>query len=326
MNFKKIKITTTPMGTELLPAELLELGITGFEIDDAPSFEEFLNDKRVPWDYVEEELLKKRYCDSAVTVYLCENEQGEKQLESIKSLCKRHIENGESELYGSLEIVSDEVKEDDWANNWKQYFKPLKIGEKILIKPTWESVSKEDEEKYKIVKLDPGSSFGTGQHETTKLCLEVLQDKKTECAKVLDMGSGSGILTIASMLLGAKSALAVDIDQNACDIARENLSANGFGSDRVEVLCGDATSDRVLYEKIVQNGEYDIILANIVADVLCAMTGLFSACLKEGGVLIASGILGERVLQVKNAFEKAGLEIIDEKLENEWSAVTVVKK
>ncbi len=326
MNFKKIKIITTPIGTELLPAELLELGITGFEIDDAPSFEEFLNDKRVPWDYVEEKLLEKRHCDSAVTVYLCENEQGNKQLESIKALCKRHKENGEDELYGSLEIVSDQVKEDDWANNWKQYFKPLKIGEKILIKPSWESVSKENEEKYKIVKLDPGSSFGTGQHETTKLCLEVLQKNNTEGAKVLDMGSGSGILTIAALLLGAKSALAVDIDQNACDIARENLSSNGFGPDRVEVLCGDATSDKDLYKKIVRNGEYNIILANIVADVLCAMTDLFFASLKKGGVLIASGILGERVLQVRRAFEKAGLEIIGEELENEWSAITVIKK
>ncbi len=326
MNFKKIKIITTPVGTELLPAELLELGITGFEIDDAPSFEEFLNDKRVPWDYVEEALLEKRSCDSAVTVYLCENRQGEEQLESIKALCESHKKKGESELYGSLEIVTDEVKEDDWANNWKQYFKPLKIGERILIKPSWETVSKEDEEKYKIVKLDPGSSFGTGQHETTKLCLEVLQNNKTEGARVLDMGCGSGILTIASMLLGADSALAVDIDQNACDIARENLCSNGFGPERAEVLCGDATSDMELYNRIVGAGEYDVILANIVADVLCAMTELFCACLKRGGVLIASGILGERVLQVRNAFEKAGLTVTDERLENEWSAITVVKK
>ena len=325
MNFKKIKIITTPVGTELLPAELLELGITGFEIDDAPSFEEFLNDKRVPWDYVEEELLQKRYTDSAVTVYLCENEQGNNQLESIRALCKSHIERGEGELYGTLEILSDEVKEDDWANNWKQYFKPLKIGDKILIKPSWESVSEEDEKKYKIVKLDPGSSFGTGQHETTKLCLEVLQNNKTEGAKVLDMGCGSGILTIAAMLLGAKSALAVDIDQNACDIARENLSSNGFNEDKVTVLCGDATSDNELYNTIVGGGSYDLILANIVADVLCAMTELFKESLKKGGVLIASGILGERVLQVRNAFEKAGLTVVSEKLENEWSAITVIK-
>ena len=326
MNFKKIKIITTPIGTEILPSELLELGITGFEIDDPQSFEDFLNDKRVPWDYVDEKLLEKRGCESAITVYLCENEQGDRQLASIKEICKNHIENGETDVYGKLEIVSDEVKEDDWANNWKQYFKPLKIGEKIIIKPSWEKVSEEEEKKYKIVELDPGSSFGTGQHETTKLCLELLQDKITSDTKVLDMGCGSGILTIAAMLLGAKSAVAVDIDQNACDIAKSNLSSNGFDKDKVDVFCGDATSDKKLYNRIVEGGRYDLILANIVADILCAMTGLFVECLKEGGCLIASGILGERVLQVRTAFEKAGLEVLEEKLENEWSAITVIKK
>ena len=325
MNFKKIKIITTPVGTELLPAELLELGITGFEIDDAPSFEEFLNDKRVPWDYVEEALLEKRSCDSAVTVYLCENRQGEEQLESIKALCESHKKKGESELYGSLEIVTDEVKEDDWANNWKQYFKPLKIGERILIKPSWETVSKEDEEKYKIVKLDPGSSFGTGQHETTKLCLEVLQNNKTEGARVLDMGCGSGILTIASMLLGADSALAVDIDQNACDIARENLCSNGFGPERAEVLCGDATSDMELYNRIVGAGEYDVILANIVADVVIRLIPDVGSFMDENAVILVSGIIEPRRDEVVEALAEYGYQIIDSREEKGWCAMAAVR-
>lgn len=325
MTFRKVKIITTPLGTELLPAELLELGITGFEIDDAPSFEEFLNDKRVPWDYVDEKLLEKREMASAVIVYLCENNQGDSQLESIKKLCKKHLDDGLSDTYGTLAISVNEVAEEDWANNWKQYFKPLKIGDKIIIKPSWETISEEDEKNYKVVKLDPGSSFGTGQHETTKLCLEILQGNTEKGCKVLDMGCGSGILTIASMLLGAGSAVAVDIDENACNIARENLSSNGFSEDAVTVLCGDATSDKALYEKIVSGGPYKLILANIVADVLCAMTELFTKCLADDGVLIASGILGERVLQVRRSFEAAGLKIVSEKLENEWSAITVKK-
>ncbi len=322
MKFKKVTVKTTPIGTELLCPELTELGITGLEIDDAPSFEEFLNDKRVPWDYVDEKLLEKRDMESAVTVYLCENEQGERQLESIKELCRRHKENND-EIYGSLKIILDEVADEDWANNWKQYFKPLKIGEKILIKPSWETVSEEDEKKYRIVKLDPGSSFGTGQHETTKLCLEILQKHTESGIKVLDMGCGSGILTIAAMLLGAGSALAVDIDQNACDIARENLADNGFAQDKVTVLCGDALTDKSFAQKVVSGGPYKLILANIVADVLCGMTDMFTKALAEDGVLIASGILGERVLQVRRSFEAAGLVITDEKTENEWSAITV---
>lgn len=324
MDFRKIRISTTEIGIELLSAELLELGITGFEVDDQNGFEEFLEDKRVPWDYVDESLLQKRNSGFGITVYLCENEQGDGQLDKIKELCLLHSE--EKELYGDLEISESEVCEEDWANNWKQYFKPLKIGEKILIKPSWETVSTEDEEKYKIVTLDPGSSFGTGQHETTRLCLEILQNKVKENAKILDMGCGSGILTIASLLLGAKSAVGVDIDQNACDIARENLFDNGFGKECTKILCGDATSDNSLYTEICENGPYDLILANIVADVLCAMTGLFTECLAKDGVLIASGILGERVTQVRNAFEKAGLKVAEEKIDNEWSAITVVRK
>lgn len=322
MNFMKVRIATTSIGTELLPSELEELGIRGFEIDDAASFEEFLKDKkRVPWDYVEDSLLEKRHCESAVTVYLAENEQGASQLDAIKALCKNHIDAGE-DMYGSLAVTVGNVADEDWANNWKQYFKPLKIGEKILIKPSWETVG-EEAKGLKIVTLDPGNSFGTGQHETTKLCTELLQYHTKNGCKVLDMGCGSGILTIASMLLGAQSAVAVDIDQSACDTARENLDNNGFSDKNTTVLCGDAVSDKKLYGKITEGGPYDLILANIVADVLCAMAGLFCECLADDGVLIASGILGDRVVKVRNAFKEAGLEVTDEKLENEWSAITV---
>jgi ribosomal protein L11 methyltransferase len=315
MNFKKIKIVTTTEGTELLPAELLELGITGFEIDDAPSFEEFLNDKRVPWDYVEEELLSKRYADSAVTVYLCENEQGASQLESIKALCKSHIENGEGELYGSLEIISDEVKEDDWANNWKQYFKPLKIGDKILIKPSWESVSDEDEKKYKIVQLDPGSSFGTGQHETTKLCLEVLQNNKTEGAKVLDMGCGTSILAILASMRGANPVTAIDIDDWCVNNSRDNIELNGINNITAEL--GDAS--------LLEGREpFDVIIANINRNILLADMDRYAACMHKGSELYMSGFYVQDIPFIREKAESLGMTFVHHREKNNWAAVKFV--
>ena len=212
------------------------------------------------------------------------------------------------------------VREEDWANNWKQYFKPLKVGNKLLVKPSWENYDADDERI--ILEIDPASSFGTGQHNTTKLCLELLEESVKGGDKVLDLGCGSGILSIGAMLLGAGSAVAVDIEENAVAAAAENSEKNNISSDVYTVYRGDVISDAELSDKIGE--EYDLITANIVADVLIAMREIFRKKIKDGGILIISGIIDERKDEVVDAVVGAGFKVLKSAEGEGWAAVKLM--
>ena len=213
--------------------------------------------------------------------------------------------------YGALDVSINNVKEEDWENNWKQFFKPLYIGEKLLIKPSWESVVNKDNRK--ILKIDPGMSFGTGTHETTKMCLEVMQQFDLDNKSILDLGCGSGILSIGALLLGGKNAKLVDIDENSIRIATENLQINNFNKSEFDALCGDITSNKELRDSIGYK-QYDYIFANIVADVLKAFAPYFADFLKDDGKLIVSGIIIERKDEVLDEIQKYGFNL--ERVEN----------
>lgn len=225
--------------------------------------------------------------------------------------------NDKNNIFGRLELELLQVKEEDWANNWKQYFKPLKVGKKLLVKPSWEECSNTDGRV--ILDIDPASSFGTGQHNTTKLCLELLEESLNSGDRVLDLGCGSGILSIGAMLLGASEVTAVDIEQNAVETAIENAAKNNITKDKYMVYCGDVISNKELCEKI--GGGYDLITANIVADVLISMKDIFHQKLKNNGILIISGIITERKDEVVNAVVHAGFEVIDTAEGEGWAAV-----
>ena len=216
MNWVEMDIYTTTEGIEAVTGSLLGMGINGFVIKDAKDFQDFLDDKDGNWDYIDDDLMGLKNCETTVTVYLPENAQGLENLEAmkleLKALKKRDVNNE----FGRLEYELKNVKEEDWANNWKQYFKPLCVGEKLLIKPSWEKVA--EGEKRKILEIDPASSFGTGQHNTTQLCLELVEKNLHEGDRILDLGCGSGILSIGALLLGAESATAVDVDENSVKI------------------------------------------------------------------------------------------------------------
>lgn len=321
MEWTEVNIYTSTDGIELLCAKLMDIGIKGFAIKDAEDFNEFLENKNGQWDYIDQDLMGLADCETCITVYLPDNEQGADMLASIRSMLSE-VKSADSEgKYGRLEAELSSIREEDWANNWKQYFKPLKIGNKLVIKPSWEEYDNTDDRI--ILEIDPASSFGTGQHHTTRLCLELLEKCLQPGDKLLDLGCGSGILSIGAMLLGAESAVAVDIEQNAAATAAENAVKNRISSDKYTVYFGNILDDEKLADRI--DGDYDVITANIVADVLIAMKGHFQRYLRKGGNLIVSGIIEERMEEVFSALEEAGFIRGEVSVRDGWAAAGFTK-
>ena len=317
----QVTIHTTTPANDILCGRLLDFGIRGFEIHDPTEFEEFLENKDGKWDYIDDDILRKQNQESTVTIYIPNNAQGYEMLSLIKDMISNLKKEDTNNFYGSLDIDMNNIKEEDWANNWKQYFKPFKVGNKLYVKPSWENV--DNSENRKILEIDPESSFGTGQHHTTRLCLEILENSIKENDKVLDMGCGSGILSIASLLLGAKFVNAVDVEENAVKIANKNIKKNNISSDKYKVYCGNVLNDKNLEETL--DGDYDLITANIVADVLKAMAPLFNKYLKNSGILIVSGIITERKDEVLNTIKNNGFKLLDETEKEGWVAAKFIK-
>jgi len=320
MEWTEVNIFTSAEGIELLCAKLLDIGVKGFVIKDSEDFKEFLDNKNGQWDYIDDDLMGLADCETCVTVYLPDNDQGADMLVSIKAMLNELKAADTEKLYGRLEAELSNIREEDWANNWKQYFKPFKVGEKLAVKPSWEEYS---DDSRVILEIDPASSFGTGQHHTTRLCLELLEKSLKKGDTILDMGCGSGILSIAAMLLGANHAVAVDIDENAAATARENAEKNNIPETSYKTYFGNILTDERLADAI--DGSYDIITANIVADVLIAMKDHFARYLRNGGTLIISGIIEERMDEVLSAVESAGFTKKEVSVKEGWAAAEFIK-
>lgn len=324
MNWIEVSIYTTTNGIEIINGALIKLGINDAVIEDASVFEDFLQDDTMNWDYYDEELTKMKDCESCIKVYLADNNQGNDLFDEIK----KFVGNLKAEYreidFGRLEIITRTLNDEDWANNWKQYFKPFTVSDKIIIKPSWEEYTESSEGKL-ILEIDPGMSFGTGQHHTTRLCIEQIIKHMTEGMNVLDMGCGSGILSIASILLGAKSCVGVDIDENAVRIAKENAELNNIYQDRFTLYCGDVTNDEALQDKI-GNNRYDMIAVNIIAQIIMGMSMTFPKFLKKGGLVIASGIIKKYLQDVLDNFKELGFEVVEINESEEWVCVTAILK
>lgn len=317
MEWTEVNIYTTTEGIELICSKLIDIGIKGFSIKDPEDFKEFLENKNGQWDYIDDDLMGLSECETCITVYIPSNGQGAEMLLAIKSMLAEMKAADTDGVYGRLEAEMTSIREEDWANNWKQYFKPFKVGEKLVIKPSWEEYDNTDGRI--ILEIDPASSFGTGKHHTTRLCLEVLEKYLNKGDKLLDMGCGSGILSIGAMLLGAKSAVAVDIEENAAVTALENAVKNHISPDDYKTYFGNILTDEKLADEI--DDKYDIIAANIVADVLIAMKDCFKRYLKDGGILIVSGIIEERMDEVIDALISAGFKDPEPEVREGWAAV-----
>ena len=237
--------------------------------------------------------------------------------EAIKNL--KNIEQEVALDLGRLEIETTfNLNDEEWLNKWKEFYKPFTLGEKILIKPVWEDVENTDGKV--VFNINPGHVFGTGLHQTTQLCITNLEKYVTNESVVLDLGCGSGILSIISLLLGAKSAFAVDIDENAVKVAYENAELNKIDKDKYFVTSGNVVTDEKLKEQIGYK-KYDIVLANIIADVICFISPVVPQQLKDDGVFIASGIIKDRLQDVYDALNQNGLEPIDTITKDEWVCV-----
>ena len=319
MQWLELTIQTRSAGIDLLASRLTVLGYDSFIIDDQEEFHEFLENNKDYWDYVDEGLEAQMEGLSQIRLYLEDNSAAMETIASLKDEMRKLREEVGEDTVGSLEIALAGVQDEDWENNWKQYYQPLAIGEKLLVVPQW--LNPENEEGRIPVILDPGMIFGTGAHASTQMCMRALEKVIRGGEEIIDLGSGSGILSITALLLGAKTAVGVDIDPKAEDIARENAAMNDLGADRFTAVTGDVIGSRAMMEKLAEGG-YDIVLANIVADVIIPLSAVVPHFLRKDGVFICSGILETRLDEVLAAIEKAGLKVTETEKQEDWCRVT----
>ena len=285
--------------------EMSAMGVTGFVIENEADFRDFLAHNRQYWDYVDEELEQRYAGISRIKCYLNDDEEGRAILERIRS------------AYGQVRVSP--VSDADWENNWREYYKLIPVGEKLVVVPEWEPLPQDGRIP---LRLDPGLIFGTGSHATTRMCLAALEPLIHPDTRVLDLGCGSGLLGIGALVLGAKSCLGCDIDPKAPDVVLSNAALNGIGPDRIRACAGDILSDRRLRDRF--GSGYDLVLANIVSDVIIPLSSYVPAFLKHGGRFISSGIIEGRQDEVRQAIQRAGLRILDHRAEEDWHCFTAV--
>lgn len=314
MKWIEITVYTTDEGIEPVCAALTAVGLQSLAIEQSKEVcAAILEQSAAFWDFADmEKIGAKTPC---VKAYLADEPQNMDALEQAKAAIQR-LKGLEKDVdLGTLVVTTVTVDDEDWANNWKQYYKPLNIGKRLLVLPSWE---KEPETDRVILKLDPGMAFGTGAHHTTRMCLEYLEKTVKDGDTVLDLGCGSGILSIAARLLGAKEAIAVDIDPIAQSIATENADLNGLKDEHYHVLIGNVLADKELQSSI--EGQYPVVVANIVADVIIALAPIAKGLVQKGGKFITSGIIDERKDEVKAALQQQGFEIMEENDCEDWNA------
>lgn len=304
MEWLELKIDTTSQGIDPVVELLENQGVTGVMIDDESDFKDFLENNKQYWDYVDDALMREKQGVSRVTFYLEDSPEGYHAMAQVRiALAALKAEHPE---YAPLTMIMDNMADADWENNWKQFYKPMEIGERLLVIPQWESAA--DSDRIPLI-LNPGLTFGTGSHATTRLCLTALEKHVHGGEKVLDLGCGSGILSIAALRLGAAEAFACDIDEKCIDVAYENAALNGIGRENYTVRWGDVTRDKALQSEF--GTDCDIVVANIVADVIISLSTQVRPFLKEGGLFLCSGIIDDRAAEVMDALKAAGWEILE---------------
>lgn len=316
MKWNKFRIKTTTEAEDIVCSSLMDLGIQGVEVED-----------KIPLTQREKEqmfvdILPEIDVDDGVayiSFYLEEDEDKEKMLQAVREELK---EIGTYVNVGSMEIEESQTEDVDWVNNWKQYFHQFTIDD-VLIIPSWEDVQPEDEDKM-IIHIDPGTAFGTGMHETTQLCIRQIKKYVTEDTEILDVGCGSGILGMLALKFGAKHSTGTDLDRCAIDATHENMEVNGISRDQYRVMIGNIIDDKEVQDQVGYD-RYDIVAANILADVLVPLTPVILNHLKTGGIYITSGIIEEKEETVVEAVKSAGLEVLEVNHQGEWVSVTARK-
>ena len=322
MEWFEAAVETLSDGVELVTAALMEAGITGLQVEDDFAMRMFLETNTEQWDYADEALLSAEKGAAAVKFYVTADAHGLELLSAARAALLALAACEPAESVGSLALSSNAVNDEDWLDNWKKYYKPFKIGERIVVRPIWEEYEAENGEL--VFTINPGHVFGTGLHQSTRLCIAALEKLVRPGDALLDVGCGSGILSILSLMLGAESAVAADIEPGAADIAYENAAMNGVGKDRYTVLTGNLLTDDTLHRQIAAR-TYDVVVANIVADVIIMLSPLAPDMLKPGGLFISSGIIRERVPDVLAALAANGFTMLDKHVSDEWVCIVARK-
>ena len=296
-----IEVTVNTPGAEIDARcqEMADMGAGGFVIENEEDFKDFLEQNHQYWDYVDDELENQFTGVSRIKCYLTDDEDGIAVLRRINAAYD--------------DVTTSYVEDSDWENNWREYYKPIEVGEKLVVVPEWEEAPQDGRLP---LRLDPGLIFGTGSHATTRMCLAALEKFSKPGVRVLDLGCGSGILGIGALILGCDSCLGVDIDPKAPDVVMSNAALNGIGADKMTAWAGDIIADSSLRARI--GGGYQLVLANIVADVIIPLSAVVRQFMAPGAVFICSGIIEHRWPETEAALISNGFEILDHKSEEEW--------
>ena len=306
MQWLEITVQTKPEEIDGAVAALTAGGFSELIIEDQAEFETFLEENKAYWDYIDEDLQQKLQGLSHIKLYLEDTDKA--GMERLTALVQQ--------LGLTMQVAA--LPDVNWEESWKDSYPPQPVGESLIVLPYW--LADTDTEGRNPVILDPGLTFGTGAHPSTRMVLETMEETVKEGAVCIDLGSGSGILSIAALRLGASSAIGVDIDPKAEDIARENAAYNNFASPEFTAVTGNVLTDRKLMDKLKEK-RYDVVLVNIVADVIIALSPVLPRFLDENSVLICSGILDERLQDVLEALQRAGLTVTETKQCEEWRCV-----
>ncbi|GAB1476554.1 50S ribosomal protein L11 methyltransferase [Bacillota bacterium] len=308
MEYTRVKIFAGEENLEIISAVLMDKGVTGIELQEPGTYKELLNKQNsYDWDYVDSSLQELEELQPSLIFYMEDNAAGIELLDDILQ---------EIRVFDIEKVEISCADDEDWKHKWKEYFKPAHITEKIVVKPSWEPYAIQPGES--VIEIDPGMAFGTGTHPTTTLCIKLLEEwVSSRRSKILDVGCGSGILSVAAALMGADEVLGVDIDPMAVEVSEKNLKLNHMGG-KVRVIVGDLTQGL--------DFKADIIVANLMADLIIRLSEHASKHLNPGGIFIASGILIEKKQEVASVMEAAGFNILNTPEEGEWCAIAAALK
>ena len=310
MAWLEITLDTDSEKIESVAAQLTALGFAELVIEDQAEFETFLDENRAYWDYIDEDLQQKLQGLSHIKLYLEDADKAE----------LARLEQAAQKLDLPMQVKA--MEETNWEESWKDNYPAVEVGENLIVVPYWAA---DDTVGRTPIILDPGLTFGTGAHASTQMVMEFMEKCVKPGFRCLDLGSGSGILSIAALRLGAESAVGVDIDPKAESIARENAAYNGFAAPEFTALTGNVTEDTALMENLSRQ-EYDLVLVNIVADVIIGLSPVLPAFLTENSILLCSGILDVRLSDVTTALEKAGLEVLEVKAKEDWRSIRAKRR
>ncbi len=322
MNWLECTINAGPALLNPICAVLDDLGVEGYQIEDEADFLTFLEENRAYWDEVDEALSASMRGVSRIKFYVEDEPASLSRFQRIEEKIRSAIPSNAAGTESSLSFSASKVADEDWNEKWKAFYKPFQIG-RLIVKPEWEELPQTlADSEGPVLNINPGMSFGTGTHESTRMCLTLIERYSKAGDEVLDVGCGSGILSVSALLLGAKSAVGVDIDPIARDSSRENARLNQIPDEKYKLYVGDVLKDSHLLETL-RGKKYDLIAANIVADVIVALSDLIPSLIKKGGIFLCSGILNEYAYKVEEKFEALRFEIISHEVDGGWSAYAV---